>query len=251
MPRTQRVHSKSNIYHVMIRGNNKKDIFIDDWDRAFFMKLLKEYAERSEFRLYAYCLMSNHIHLLIDTGGKPIGQVIKPIASRYASWFNQKYEKIGHLFQDRFKSEPVENRRYFLTVLRYIIQNPLKAGLENSLGHYRWNCYTAYTDNDDSVIDTQYAVKVAGNRQFLLDFIQVRNDDVVMEITDADERKLSDSVARSVMTEITHCLTPSTFLRKTKTLQKEYIKILLDKGLSIRQISELTGWSKSAVFRAK
>ena len=94
------------------------------------MGILKECKEISGFEMYAFCLMTNHVHLLLRETDEPLEVVFKRIGSRYAYWYNNKYQRIGHLFQDRFKSENVEDDAYFLTVLRYIIQNPMKAGME-------------------------------------------------------------------------------------------------------------------------
>ena len=105
MPRIARKKSCSNIYHVMIRGINRQNIFEEDDDRLCFMKILNHCKEISGFRLYAFALMSNHIHLLIETAGESLDMVFRRIGTRYAVWYNRKYQRAGHLFQDRFRSE--------------------------------------------------------------------------------------------------------------------------------------------------
>lgn len=126
MPRQARKKSESGIYHIMLRGINKQQIFEDDEDCQKYLQILKECKAVSEFKLFAYCLMGNHIHLLIQLGKEPIDLIFKRIGSRYVYWYNLKYRRTGHLFQDRYKSEPVEADSYFLTVVRYIHQNPPK-----------------------------------------------------------------------------------------------------------------------------
>nr|WP_311774044.1 transposase [Metabacillus sp. KUDC1714] len=117
----------------MLRGINRQTIFEDDEDKIKFLVTLKKYKEISKFQLYSYCLMDNHIHLLLKESGETISESIKRISSSYVYWYNNKYERCGLLFQERFKSENVENILYFLTVLRYIHQNPLKAGLAKTV----------------------------------------------------------------------------------------------------------------------
>ena len=138
MPRTARKKSHSQIYHVMLRGINKQQIFFDKEDNEYFIGLLKRYRDSCGYQLHAYCLMGNHVHLLLQEGeNKTTGEIIRHIGSAYVYWYNLKYERTGHLFQDRFKSEPVESESYLLTVFRYILMNPVKAGI----------CTVSATDN--------------------------------------------------------------------------------------------------------
>lgn len=138
MPRQARKKSYNGVYHIMLRGINKQTIFEDDEDKLKFLETLKKYKEVCKYELYSYCLMDNHIHLLFKETEESVSEVIKRISSRYVYWYNMKYDRCGHLFQDRFKSETVENPTYFFTVLRYIHQNPLKAGLATNVFESKW-----------------------------------------------------------------------------------------------------------------
>ena len=129
MPRAARRKSESGIYHVILRGMNRQQIFYDEEDYAYFIHLLDRFQDISHYELYAYCLMGNHIHLLLKTGEEPLDRVFRRIGASFVYWYNLKYQRVGHLFQDRFRSEPVEDDQYFLTVLRYVFRNPVKAGL--------------------------------------------------------------------------------------------------------------------------
>ena len=249
VPRGARKTSTSNIYHVMVRGINRQDIFEDDEDRLRFLEVLKECRAVSRFRLYAFCLMSNHVHLLMETGDEPLGQVMKRLGSRYVWWYNQKYGRTGHLFQDRFRSEAVEDRAYFLTVLRYIIRNPMNAGLEAKPGTYRWSSFRAYTGREDAVTDTQPAVSAAGSRDALVAFLLEANDDRAMDDSDFD-RRLSDDEARKIMFTVTGCGSAADFQRLDRPLKKRFTKEMAGRGLSMGQIARLTGLSKSTVFSA-
>ena len=134
MPRQARKKSKSNIYHIILRGINQQIIFEDSEDYTRFIETLDRYKAVSGYNVFAYCLMSNHIHMLIKAEKEEPDLIMKRIECSYVYWYNSKYYRSGHLFQDRFRSEPVETDEYFLTVLRYIHQNPIKAKLvDNTL----------------------------------------------------------------------------------------------------------------------
>jgi len=120
MPRSARVLSETGVYHVMLRGNERKDIFIDDEDKVRFLDMLYAKRERESYYLYSYCLMDNHVHLVLKEANDSISRIMRRITTSYAGYFNRKYKRSGHLFQDRYKSENVESDSYLLTVIRYI-----------------------------------------------------------------------------------------------------------------------------------
>ena len=249
MPRTARKISGSNIYHVMLRGINRQDIFEDDEDRLYFMRLLRKYKDISGFKLYAFVLMPNHIHLLIEPVDESLETVFKRIGTTYAGWYNKKYERIGHLFQDRFRSENVEDERYFITVLRYIIQNPMKAGLESHPENYRWSSYRAYEKGEGTVTDTQFALKLFSSRESLVEYLSQSNEDSVMDEEDCD-RRLRDEQAKEKMIRITQCSSVAAFQQMDSWQQKEYAVKMYREGLSLGQISRMTGMPKTTVYKA-
>ena len=237
------------MYHVMVRGINSQDIFEDDEDRLFFLNVIKDCKEISRFKLYGFCLMSNHVHLLLETGEEPLGQIMKRIGSRFVYWYNWKYQRTGHLFQDRYKSETVEDQSYFLTVLRYILQNPVKAGLVKQPGNYRWSSFQAYMKQEGSFTDTQFAIDITGSKEVLIQYLQEANDDKVMDEEDFHQRR-TDEEARKIIQSMTGCRSVSDYQRLDRELKKSYAKKLIGEGLSMGQVSRLTGMSKTAVFSA-
>ena len=232
-----------------MRGVNRQPIFENDGDRLHFMSVLKECKEISGFRLHAFCLMPNHLHFLIEPAGEPLDLVFRRIGIRYAVWYNRKHQRAGHLFQDRFRSENVENDLYYMTVLRYILQNPMKAGLEPHLGTYRWSSYPAYAKGTGSITDTQYATELFGTRESLIDFVRMGNEDIVMDETDP-EWPLQDDDAKKIMEQITGCSATEEFRRLDRQLRNEYIRRMYAEKLSIGQIARLAGFSKSTVHEA-
>ena len=232
----------------MLRGINRQNIFEDDRDRLYFMTVLKECKAISGFRLHAFVLMTNHIHLLIEPADEPIDRVFRRIGTRYAVWYNRRYQRAGHLFQDRFRSENVETDQYFMTVLRYILQNPMKAGMESRPGSYRWSSYLAYMQGGGSVTDTQYALDLFGGRDTLAEYLGQENDDSVMDENSCDWR-LRDDLAKEIMERITGCSTVADFQRFDSSDQKQYVRRMYQERLSMGQISRLTGMSKATVCR--
>ncbi len=146
MPRQMRQRSSTGIYHVMTRGNGGQTLFEHEEDNKKFLEILYQTKEKLDYEidLYAYCLMGNHIHLLIKENNAEIDNFMRRSMAHYAQYVNWKYQRKGHVFQDRFKSEVVENEKYLLTVFRYILQNPVKAGLSPSAFDYPWNSWNAY-----------------------------------------------------------------------------------------------------------
>jgi REP element-mobilizing transposase RayT len=185
MPRTARKKSASGIYHIILRGINKQTIFSDEEDNDEFIRIISECKRISGFDLYAYCLMGNHVHLLIKEGSESIEQIMKRIGTRYVARYNRKYQRCGHLFQGRFKNETVEDDSYFLLVLRYIHHNPQNAGLCKGQDLYPWSSYRDYT-NKKGITDVDFALGLIGENRFIKFMNEQSNDKVL----DYDEEKL-------------------------------------------------------------
>jgi len=124
LPRKARIWYPGANYHIMCRGNHRHDIYRDDEDRQVYLTLLREPKKEHNFHLHSYCLMTNHVHLHIETAEINISIIMKRINLLYTQYFNNKYNFVGHLFQDRFKSELIETDQYHLKISRYIHLNP-------------------------------------------------------------------------------------------------------------------------------
>ncbi len=144
MPRKKRFWRSGRCYHVMLRGIDGRVIFVDDKDRYRFFLLLQEASELHNFRVHAFCLMSNHIHLLLEPLNDALASGVHRFTMRYAQHFNRRHKKRGYVFQDRFKSILVEDGSYMRRLARYIHLNPLEAGLATQPGDYPWSSYNAY-----------------------------------------------------------------------------------------------------------
>ncbi len=155
LPRQKRKFSLSKIYHIIVRGNERKNIFIDDEDRKKIIQILADKKKKNEYILYAYCLMSNHLHLLLKEEGDNISRIMKRINTAYAYYFNKKYNRVGHVFQDRFRSESVENDLYLISLIRYIHDNPVKAKTVNQPHQYKWSSYSLYLREQKNIVDKE------------------------------------------------------------------------------------------------
>ncbi len=143
MARPLRIEFPGAVYHVTARGNGRMAIVADDGDRQGFVDLLASIVERFGWRCYAYCLMDNHYHLLIETPEANLSRGMRQLNGVYTQRFNRRHDHVGHLFQGRFKSILVEQQAYLLEVCRYVVLNPVRAAMVPSADRYRWSSYRA------------------------------------------------------------------------------------------------------------
>jgi len=246
MPRYARKKSSTGIYHVILRGINREKIFGDTNDYKKFIRILKENKAISEFVLYGYCLMNNHVHLLMRKGNEDLGQAIKRIGIRYAKWFNFRYTRSGHLFQDRYKSEPVEDDTYFFVALRYIHRNPIKAGLCKSFDEYIWSSYGDYT-RGGGVTDTDFAIRFMGKQEFI-SFMYDDIADNCLEYNETNKKLTDDELVAKIenMFRIDALTIRNEPQEKTKQILNDIFNI---GGVSIRQISRITWISEYMILK--
>jgi REP element-mobilizing transposase RayT len=143
MARSPRPIFPGAVYHLVTRGNNRRTIFADDYDRACFLGLLNLVVGSDGFVCHAYCLMSNHYHLLVDTPAANVALGMQRLNSRYSHYFNRRHGRINHLFGQRYHSELVESDAQLLETARYIVLNPLRARLCTSPAAWPWSSYLA------------------------------------------------------------------------------------------------------------
>lgn len=253
MPRVARIKSKSGIYHIIMRGINRQILFEENEDYIKFIQTLQRYRNICKYRLYAYCLMGNHLHLLLMEDIEPLGNVMRRICSSYVLWCNRKYDRAGYLFQDRFKSEPVEDDAYFLSVLRYIFQNPVKAGIVTKIEDYTWTNYIDYIEGNNKT-DIDFALDIFSiNRgeavRSFIEYINKANDDKCLDML--EKRQLTDEEAKKIIKDHCHIDHAQDLQKFAANKRNLYLKDLKESyGLSIRQIERLTGIGRGIVQRA-
>jgi putative transposase len=143
MARPPRLQIAGGIYHVTTRGVRGLPIFVDDHDRTYFLALLEAIARRYGWRVHAYCLMGNHYHLLIETPGEDLSSAMQRLNGDYAQWFNWRHGLKGHVFYRRFYSVLVQRDEHLLELSRYIVLNPVRAGLAPTAARWKWSSYRA------------------------------------------------------------------------------------------------------------
>ena len=248
MPRTARIKSVSGYYHIVARGIARQVLFEEDADYLFFLKILKKCKEEEQFRLLAFCLMENHFHLLvkIDSG---MDRVMRRILTTYAKYYNTKYERIGYLFQDRYKSKVIERRSYLLSAMRYIHNNPLKAGL-CSVDQYRWSSWKYY-DGAEGMVDTDIVLNILGGKRGFMEYSMYTEhdpDDGCFEFKEPS--RLSDTQAQEKIRELLHLESGTKLQELDRVKRNKALRTLKDGGLSIRQIERLTGITRGVVMKA-
>ena len=242
MARQQRAKSETGIYHIMLRGINRQQVFFDDEDYYMFLNVLSKVKTVSGFKLYAYCLMSNHVHLLIEEGCEPLSKVFMRIGDSFVYRYNCKYDRIGGVFQGRYKSIPVNDDEYFISVLRYIHQNPVKAGLVNKCDQYKFSSYNEYFKSN-SFVDIGFAIEIIGINEFVRLHNEQLDSSMHLGMDDDAKPKRSNEFWLNMFVEETHCKTPEEFSRYPEDMQLEFVGLLKTKGMPIRKICELTDLS--------
>ncbi len=163
MPRPLRLEFEGAVYHVVARGNDRRTIFLDDWDRETYLDRLASCRARFGFFVYAFCLMDNHVHLVLERGPDTLSRIMLTLQSFYGQRFNRRHDRVGHLFQGRYKAFLVEKDRYLIALLRYVHSNPLKAGLVARAEHYRWSSDRFYrTGKGPHWLDLDRALRLLG-----------------------------------------------------------------------------------------
>ena len=173
MARPARIHYAGAVYHVTARGNNREVIFRDGKDKNYYLSLVKKYKEKFNFSLYAYVLMDNHVHLLIEVADHSLAQIMQGIQQSYSKKFNIQYDRVGHVFQQRYDARLCAVDSYLLTVLKYIHVNPVKAGIVDTL-NYRWSSHNSYIRGNSSFINVDKMLGLFANNSdvAILQYIQ-------------------------------------------------------------------------------
>jgi putative transposase len=145
MSRVARITAQGYPHHITQRGTNRTAIFIDDEDRTYFLSLLNKWLERTATKAWAYCLMTNHFHLLLEPSDEVgLGKCMHGATFQYAQYFNTRYKRTGRLWENRYFSCPVDKEAYLWAVIRYIENNPVRAGISGKANDWKWSSCTAH-----------------------------------------------------------------------------------------------------------
>lgn len=248
MVRSTRKIAESNIYHIVSRGCGKQIIFEEDDDRNVFLRIVSIGLRTYSVEMFAWCLMDNHIHLLLHAPMKQISLFMQSINSKYAMYYNKKYERTGHLLQGRFISEPIYNESYLMSAVRYIHFNPQKAGI-CPMKHYRWSSYHEYLGSSH-FITHEFVIEVFGGMK---NFVAFHEDNGVYDPfidLDRGRKRIDDASTIEIAQQVLGSRQLGTIAGLDKQLRDNALCSLKEANLSLRQIERLTGISKSIVGRA-
>jgi REP element-mobilizing transposase RayT len=259
MARKSREVSGTGIYHVMMRGTNRQEIFEEGEDYVRFLAILRNMVYPIDDRgkrlpsrccFYAYCLMTNHVHLLVREAEDKIGPAIHRIATTYAHYYNNKYVRFGHLFQDRFRSEPVNDQEYFFTLLRYIHQNPMTAGLSKGIDDYDWSSWKEYENHMNGEQDICTIKHVIARMPFE-ELRKLVSDPLpkTLQILDFDDGKvnLTDAEVKDFLINSFGLKQPTYLQLYSRERRNDILRETKQFGASIRQLVRLKGLSFAIV----
>lgn len=253
MPRKPRTLSSTGIYHIILRFVNQHIIFEETSDYQKFLFILSDCKKKYDIDIYAYCLMDNHVHLLLRLPDDRLSSFFQSLGTTFVRWYNNKYSRSGHLFQDRFYSSAIEGGRAFLSALIYIHNNPVKANMCRYASEYRWSSIGAFYGAKNPLVDVSFAYNIAGSKDYLLRFFAKETDssDNPLFINDHREANhfLTDEKALNIFKTVTHLTSTSDATTLDKTSRNEYIRALRGKGLTIKQIARIMDISDSTVKR--
>jgi len=258
MPRRAREKSSSGIYHIIWKGANRQEIYHDDEDRKRFLEILMKNKIKQEIAVYAWCLMGNHVHLLLKEGKEDISITMKRIGISYVSYYNLKYLTTGSLFQNRFISVTVETVLGIQKVVRYIHQNPVKAGMvvhpvdwqwSSCLGYYGKNLYPKNLLHCLDVLRLfSDDIKVA--RERFKDFNEYPDNDQCLEDTRTYRRICDEEAGKEIKLLIGDIEIPQIKSLPRKKRNEALRKVKRIEGLSVRQAARILGVSESLIHRA-
>ncbi|MDD3365251.1 MAG: transposase [Syntrophomonas sp.] len=247
MPRKPREKSETGIYHIIVRGINQQDIFHEEDDFDKYLEAIRKIGLESGITVLGYCLMSNHVHLLVKESDTDISVFMKRHGVSYAYWYNCKYERHGHVFQDRFKSECVEDDAYLLTVIRYIHNNPVKAKIVNNPEQYQWSSCAIYYEAARKVnsVDTRLILGIFSVNEKLAierfrNFMQEGNEDQCLghdknqQLGEREAYRLTVELLKGKPVSALQTMEPEIRNQIMSQLRYEY-------GLGLRQLSRITG----------
>jgi len=253
MARKLRIVSGTGIYHIVFRGVNHCHLFEEDEDFTRMLDLLAIVKEDLSLEVYAYCLLDNHVHLLIkEQSPGDIVKAMRKLLTPYAYWFNRKYLRSGALIANRYRSECVESDSYLLSLVRYIHQNPLVAGITKRMETYRYSSYSDYTTGKKGLTDTQFITSMFADDPDvairLFESFHALEEDNDFSLPDRERKS-----ERQVRDEILSCLgdvNPSALSGMPKPERDDLLQSLRRLGFSIRQIERVTGVSRGIIARS-
>lgn len=247
------MRSEIGLYHLIFRGINKQNIFEEEKDYQKLKEFLVRIKQKLEFKIYAYVLMPNHVHMIFQE--KEAGNItiaMHKLLTTYAGWYNKKYSRSGSLFGDRFNSKPINEEKYLFSLTRYIHQNPLRAGIVTNLHHFKWSSFQDYLSGTDSptvLTDTTFILGyLSANKEAAIQsFISLHDEIIDKKYELGLCRRMASEEIRARIIKILDGKEPHTIASLPKHERNPILKRLREEGFSIRQIERATGISRGII----
>lgn len=255
MPRQKRQESPTGYYHIMMRGINKEMIFRRDEFKSSFMEILSRKLEDTDIEVVAYCIMDNHVHLVLKGELIEIGILLKRVNTTFAMKLNSRMDRVGHVFQDRYKSQEVLSDEHLLQVVRYVHNNPVNAGMVKECKGYSWSSYNGYTSGNLGIVaQNQYdlIMELSGSVESFKAFHRLDDEGEYLD-TKEEMEQLKYIKAQRIISEFCERkgITDVRQLTRRPDLMDSLIDIMIDKSkMSLREIAEMLGVSKNTVHQS-
>lgn len=251
MARHARNISSTDIYHIMLRGINKEQIFLKSYYKVKILDILKETKGQIDFSVIAYCVMDNHLHLLAKISNEDLKEIMKKVNVKFALYYNRLEERYGYVFQDRFKSEAVEDERYLLGALRYIHNNPVKAGLSYNIADYKWSSANEYINGTKVLVDEKYIDEISGyfkNKKEFIDFHNSFDENLYLD-TKEEETINIQSIIQNEIEKFASYYGITDQNQITLEMKEELAnKLIGHKLITVKEVASLCGLSYKHVL---
>ena len=245
MPRCAREISNSGCYHIVFRGVNHQNLFEEEIDFQYMMDILKKVKHEMDFEIYSYCLMTNHVHILLkERQMGDISQIMKKILTKYAMYFNRKYERSGALIANRYKSKPVETDEYFITLIIYIYQNPVRSGMVLKPNDYVHSSYREYSGKPN-LVNRTFALSLMP----LKEFKERHNIMVEGKFEKWEGVKFTEKEIWQRIKDLLNGTEPHIIDTWEKNIRNAALAKLRHEGFSIHEIERATGISRGIIAR--
>lgn len=254
MQRTQkqlRIHTSNTIHHVMVRGNNRQCIFFGDEYFSRFLMIIKESAEKFDHKVLAYCLMTNHVHFVIQINQSSLSDIMQNISYRYSRWVNKIQNRVGHLFQGRYRSIEVNDETYLINLCRYIHLNPIVANMATSLNNYLWSSHKNYaTLSGPEWLNLNFMIDAIQNKtglnyhHFMDQLVEREKWKPALSMSESGEIIINNDLVREFN------IKKQVSMKKKKLLEQDVIASVVSKHLMI-DLDKLYGPSRERLLSKK
>lgn len=247
--RVPRQVSRSGYYHVVIKGDGGQALFEGDADRRVFLRLAERYFAELGVSVIAWCLMENHVHLVLRDDAEGLSVAMHRLGTAYARHYNDRTGRVGHLFRERFMSSPIESESYLLEAVRYVHNNPEKAGVCRA-EEYPWSSYSSYVapgSSGELTVDTSMVLDLLGGEKGFAEFVAARSGCLYRP---PSGKRLDDAETRDAAACVLGDIAPVEVKNLPVERRNQLLRELRAAGLSVRQIARLTGVGRNIAARA-